>query len=48
MNQVSKDPQPGLHPAGLERIQQWMQSYLDRGKSAGMLRWYAATVKLRI
>ena len=37
MNQISKDPQPGLHPAGLERIQQWMQSYLDRGKSAGML-----------
>jgi CubicO group peptidase (beta-lactamase class C family) len=37
MNEVSQVSRPGLHPAGLERIEQWMESYIDSGKSAGML-----------
>jgi CubicO group peptidase (beta-lactamase class C family) len=37
MNQFSKTSQPGLRPAGLERIERWMESYVDSGKSAGML-----------
>ena len=37
MNEVSQASRPGLHPAGLERIEQWMESYIDSGKSAGML-----------
>jgi len=37
MNQVSKAPQPAFHTAGIKHVEQWMESYIDSGKSAGML-----------
>ena len=37
MNQFYKTSQQGFHRAGLEHIEQWMESYIDSGKSAGML-----------
>ncbi len=37
MNPVPKISRPGLDPAGLAHIEQWMESYVDSGKSAGML-----------
>jgi CubicO group peptidase (beta-lactamase class C family) len=37
MNPVPGISRPGLDPAGLAHIEQWMESYVDSGKSAGML-----------
>lgn len=37
MSQFPQTAQAGLDAAGLERIEQWMESYIDSGKSAGML-----------
>ena len=37
MNPVPEISRPGLEPAGLAHIEQWMESYVDSGKSAGML-----------
>jgi CubicO group peptidase (beta-lactamase class C family) len=37
MIQVTQTAAAGFHPAGLERVEQWMESYIDSGKSAGML-----------
>ena len=37
MSQFPQTAQAGLDAAGLEHIEQWMESYIDSGKSAGML-----------
>jgi len=37
MNPACKASGSAFHPAGLRHIEQWMESYIDSGKSAGML-----------
>jgi CubicO group peptidase (beta-lactamase class C family) len=37
MSSASTNIGPDFHDRGLEQIEQWMESYIDSGKSAGML-----------
>jgi CubicO group peptidase (beta-lactamase class C family) len=37
MSKAAQTTQAGFHAAGLEHIEHWMESYIDSGKSAGML-----------
>ena len=37
MSSASINIKPGFHDRGLEQIEQWMEGYIDSGKSAGML-----------